>query len=1064
MAQYIHPSSPDPWPENGDSSPASVVFDLTDARAETSAVAPATTVVDWPTPAPDERGSAGKRRRDANIEEASNVAKSARVANIYTKLRGALLCSYAQDVRDSKRIFVIEDGHECFADTPITITCSELGIKVECMKENGFVRLFCLAGSFWLETQSGSHHDKDRRYKVDFTRDGFNSLSLAAEFISSVPIEAPEFMDVFDRVQRHIAVKDLDSERLEYVQLEQLHQKHVIPPSWTGWAADQLGFPTPLSAFEDSDNRKHKFTYDAAGKRKTIDSNVSAGDMIKTIDQQILDGATVRASINFRSVRHNIPAASTAARGMMYAMCDSGKLRRIVAEYVRRRDAPSYAMNMIWSAYKFTYEWEEAVQGGAAMRRLLQVSINTFKGGEQSIVTETRIIHNGATTAPDGGNYNPDTILRLLAMNPRQPLTVACITAPEIVTFLNQAAFGCLTLSTVLQALEKTTFTAKGSFTAIADAINRAILTNELYAIDGFTKGEEKAVFVLLKTLLLKQTSVFVEELPGEYVVKVPEELDATYKFSSDIVVRIPKNSLRGMTVTLPFDQNYNAAVPSQILAIAILDTERIIDPYIGESGPTPMKVLMPGAAGNGMRLANFNVDEQENQFALALEKIPVELRDAYMLRCEDLGRTRKSWTPLNGGWPNPMLVAALQTAADGVWFASVHRNDHLQDLATTLEGIRATAKGVATTGDGGLVIIQNTIHSSAVLINEIKSQIADVARQICVDTPGAVVYGGILSIPEHVLAFTICDQTGVAVTCNSYGEDFEFGAEQEFLDDHVEGVMLLVSVPRPNTAPGGPRVLQMSAAGAVPGRSEQVTAVYLSEGERDRTKWQKNDLIVKHFKTVTDARTPEKIKAYLLELYDEMYANPSEFTEWQEEHGGHFETNDAFIAHVVSQNFFRVRTAPLGAASGRVLGPVVKVDLCNLLDRKFKHTSLIRKENVPAYHAQLQAAGVHGLVDNRCSPGVLAQAGGSCWFAAAMTLLARCGKPLATIHGVNKDVLLYATMVYNCSYQIQSAQSVDQRRFAEQISRSTRGDDGRAAPLFSVRGSLNAAFADLAC
>ena len=56
----------------------------------------------------------------------------------------------------------------------------------------------------------------------------------------------------------------------------------------------------------------------------------------------------------------------------------------------------------------------------------------------------------------------------------------------------------------------------------------------------------------------------------------------------------------------------------------------------------------------------------------------------------------------------------------------------------------------------------------------------------------------------------------------------------------------------------------------------------------------------------------------------------------------------------------------------------------------------------------------------------MLLQAGGRCYFAAAMTLLARCGQPLHVDYGVDKALLVYATTVYNCSYQINDTAADD--------------------------------------
>lgn len=1064
MAQYIDASSPDPRPEDGDSSPASVVIDLTDERAESPAVSPATTVVDWPTPASDERGSVGKRNRDAAIEDELDAAmrregfslgsKRPKHVNARTKLRGALLCSYAQDARKGTRGFVIDRGHECFNGTPITITCTVSDIKVVCT--NGeFVRLFVSDEKFGLETNGAKNYEFDRTLDaldadmVDFAHNGFESLSLTADFLESELIAMPEFMNVFDKVKGEVLIRAADHPtKQKFVPLDELYKGYVLTPSWTGWAADQLGLYPPLSAFEDDNTKKyHRFYDKAQGCWREVEIN--ADKMVSEIEQKLKRVAgekhDIEASIRCvdTSICTKVLAATRPpdARGLMHAMVDYNNLRRSVAAYADKGIiTPQDGLKMIRSEIMFKCSCtKKAASGGILETGFYKVTLAPFKDGT---VSNVRVRHGNTTTTLDDGKYRPDLIVRLMAMKPKQSLTVECIKSADIASFLDEVAFGCLTLPAVLRAADTTPFIAKGCFTAVADAINRAMI------------GKDTSVFTLLNTLC-STDSTFVTKTSKGYTVRVPERPGKTALISTGIVVKIPMFTLEGTMVTMSYDENYDAAVPSKILALALLDAERIIDTHMGESGRTPNQVLTPGPA-NTFRLGDFNEKQQVARFRRALDKIPTELKAAYLQMCLTLDNRTLFWKPEDGGWEYQMLIAALQTADEGVWFVPMSRGgDHAQDAGTRLVDMETRVKSVAVGANGGLVVMHLKIRNSSVLINEIKSQIKGVAERICNDTPGAVVYGGFLEILEHAIAFTICETTGNAVTCNSYGKSFAFGPEYEFENDHVFAVTLLVFMPPPTN---GPVLLGILPGSTLPDDGEETPLlpegikVYLFGNDEVEDRWQYQHLFRKHFGAVTDARTHANIRGYLLDLYRTIRSSPESRELWEKDHGGSLGTRKGFIARVVAANSFTFKVDVDPEEDDSLLSEwVVKVNLQSLLDRKFEHDPLISVQDTPAYYKAIKAEHVYDLSDNRCSPGFLIQAGGSCWFAAAMTLLARCGQPLSEKHNVSKVILLYATTVYNCSYQIESARSADRKYFERVV--------GGPVPW-----NLQAAFADLAC
>ena len=639
---------------------------------------------------------------------------------------------------------------------------------------------------------------------------------------------------------------------------------------------------------------------------------------------------------------------------------------------------------------------------------------------------------------------NPGLAFSMMSWSPYDALELGVSTASVVQAFVKGLEAGNLTLEHILGVVNA--YPERASSFSAPGAVDAMISTLQA--------TESAKLEPLLRALAEKSNPIVSRDPGGDYRICMDDKCNTMMELES-------RQRPHGVA-----------------LAYAVISSGAIFDKAVRKGGPTPLKVRTPKRHAPSVAYSPLT---QKAQFLEVTQLVPKFLVDGYNERVR--GETVKPmiFNPApgavavpDGGFSVALAAAFCCNAKSGVdhrWFL----DDRPARRWINLFGVM-----------GGGVHLPVVVFEEPIPFASARNFIEEVA-----EAGGENILGGLIITRGHVVAFT--NSNGRIVTCNTWGEEYGFTDDGQIGRKGMVLRVCFLHLPG-RTSPPPPFPASQSSdsellaiidgsnvdrKGTV--RYDTVVSVggYLNEHPNLRRGTVQVDVgeafvdmdidthtrfASAYFMHVNDLRTLSNIKDFLFDyhavtavrrrktieefFFDVLGKGYIDFiVEFPDDNTLNLRVD------VPSYDDFTIDDESSGDESSpdedeSSLEPHSAVD-------QLEHDGILKilKDNLDQFDGEVR--------DLRGGEGMMLQAGGKCWFAAVMTLMARCGQTLETECQVDRALLVYATTMYNCSYQIDRAVAADDVH----VSNVLGPIKGPALPLRleDPASTTSAAFVDLA-
>lgn len=646
---------------------------------------------------------------------------------------------------------------------------------------------------------------------------------------------------------------------------------------------------------------------------------------------------------------------------------------------------------------------------------------------------------------------NPGLAFSMMSWSPYDALELGVSTASVVQAFVKGLEAGKLTFEHILGVVDA--YPERASSFSAPGAVDAMISTLQVM--------ESAKLKPLLRALAEKSNPIVSRDPGGDYRICLDEKCNTMMELES-------RQRPQGVA-----------------LAYAVISSGAIFDKAVRKGGPTPLKVRTPKRHAPPVAYSPLT---QKAQFLEVTQLVPKFLVDGYNERVRGENVKPMIFNPApgavavpDGGFSVALAAAFCCNAKSGV--------DHRQFLDDRPARRWINLFGVM----GGGVHLPVVVFDEPIPFASARNFIEEVA-----EAGGENILGGLIITRGHVVAFT--NSNGRIVTCNTWGEEYGFTDDGKI---GRKGMVLRVCFlhlpdrtspppPFPASQSSDSELLAIIDGSNVVDRKgtvryDTVVSVgkYLYEhpnlrrgtvqvgvGEAivDMDMDTRTKFASAYFTDVDDLRTLSNIKDFLFDYYAVTTVRRSKTIEeffFDVLDKGYIE----FIVERPDGNTLNLRVdvpsyddftsddessggeSSGGESSGdedeSSLEPHLAVD-------QLEHDGILKilEDNLDQFDGEVR--------DLRGGEGMMLQAGGKCWFAAVMTLMARCGQTLETECQIDRALLVYATTMYNCSYQIDRAVAADDVHVSNVLG-PIKGRPAMPLLLEDPPSTTSAAFVDLA-